>query len=72
MTTAQLEQQAQAIGHFDEEAFAALVTRHAPRAFWAANKSLGDREASRDAAQEAFIRLEPRLLGLLDSTLMSL
>lgn len=39
------------------ESFAALVARHEQRAFWAAYKILGDTEAARDAAQEAFLRV---------------
>lgn len=41
----------------NQESFAALVARHEQRAFWAAYKILGDAEASRDAAQEAFLRV---------------
>ncbi|MCB9899378.1 MAG: sigma-70 family RNA polymerase sigma factor [Planctomycetes bacterium] len=40
-----------------QEAFASLVKRHEERAFWAAYRILGDAEASRDVAQEAFIRV---------------
>ena len=40
-----------------QEAFAALVKRHEERAFWAAYRVLGDAEASRDVAQEAFVRV---------------
>lgn len=39
------------------ESFAALVKRHEQRAFWAAYRVLGDAEASRDVAQEAFVRV---------------
>ncbi|MGQ0552552.1 MAG: RNA polymerase sigma factor [Planctomycetota bacterium] len=41
----------------NQEAFASLVRRHEQSAFWAAYKILGDAEASRDAAQEAFVRV---------------
>jgi len=40
-----------------QEAFAALVKRHEERAFWAAYRVLGDAEAARDVAQEAFVRV---------------
>jgi len=40
-----------------QEAFAALVKRHEDRSFWAAYRVLGDAEASRDVAQEAFVRV---------------
>lgn len=40
-----------------QEAFAALVKRHEERAFWAAYRVLGDADASRDVAQEAFVRV---------------
>ncbi len=40
-----------------QEAFAVLVKRHEERAFWAAYRVLGDSEASRDVAQEAFVRV---------------
>ena len=39
------------------EAFASLVKRHEERAFWAAYRVLGDADASRDVAQEAFMRV---------------
>ncbi|GJM22543.1 MAG: RNA polymerase sigma factor [Planctomycetota bacterium] len=39
------------------EAFAGLVKRHEQRAFWAAYRVLGDADASRDVAQEAFMRV---------------
>jgi len=39
------------------EAFASLVKRHEDRAFWAAYRVVGDAEASRDVAQEAFVRV---------------
>lgn len=39
------------------EAFAGLVKRHEERAFWAAYRVLGDADASRDVAQEAFVRV---------------
>ncbi len=42
-------------GH--QESFAALVKRHEERAYWAAYRVLGDGEASRDVAQEAFVRV---------------
>ena len=41
----------------DQAAFATLVKRHEERAFWAAYRVLGDREAARDVAQEAFVRV---------------
>ncbi|RKY21874.1 MAG: RNA polymerase sigma factor [Planctomycetota bacterium] len=41
----------------DEDAFADLVNRHQERAFWAAYRVLGDADASRDVAQEAFVRV---------------
>jgi RNA polymerase sigma-70 factor (ECF subfamily) len=41
----------------DEEAFADLVNRHQERAYWAAYRVLGDADASRDVAQEAFVRV---------------
>ena len=41
----------------NRESFAALVKRHEQRAFWAAYRVLGDSEASRDVAQEAFVRV---------------
>jgi RNA polymerase sigma-70 factor (ECF subfamily) len=41
----------------NRESFAALVKRHEQRAFWAAYRVLGDAEASRDVAQEAFLRV---------------
>ena len=41
----------------NRESFAALVKRHEQRAFWAAYRVLGDAEASRDVAQEAFMRV---------------
>lgn len=41
----------------NQEAFAALVHRHEQRSYWAAYKILGDAEASRDVAQEAFVRV---------------
>ncbi len=40
-----------------QEAFASLVHRHEQRAFWAAYKVVGDSEAARDVAQEAFVRV---------------
>lgn len=40
-----------------QEAFATLVKRHEERAFWAAYRVVGDAEASRDVAQEAFVRV---------------
>ncbi len=40
-----------------QEAYASLVKRHEERAFWAAYRVLGDAEASRDVAQEAFVRV---------------
>jgi RNA polymerase sigma-70 factor (ECF subfamily) len=39
------------------EAFATLVKRHEDRAFWAAYRVVGDADASRDVAQEAFVRV---------------
>ena len=41
----------------NQEAFASLVHRHEQRSYWAAYKILGDAEASRDVAQEAFVRV---------------
>ena len=41
----------------NRESFATLVKRHEQRAFWAAYRVLGDSEASRDVAQEAFVRV---------------
>lgn len=41
----------------NQEAFAMLVKRHEERAFWAAYRVLGDADASRDVAQEAFVRV---------------
>ena len=41
----------------DDDAFTLLVKRHEERAFWAAYRVLGDTEASRDVAQEAFVRV---------------
>ncbi len=41
----------------NQESFATLVKRHEQRAFWAAYRVLGDAEASRDVAQEAFVRV---------------
>jgi RNA polymerase sigma-70 factor (ECF subfamily) len=41
----------------NHEAFAALVRRHEQRSFWAAYKIVGDSEAARDVAQEAFVRV---------------
>ncbi len=41
----------------DEDAFAALVGRHQERAFWAAYRVVGNAEAARDVAQEAFVRV---------------
>jgi len=41
----------------NQESFGALVARHEQRAYWAAYKILGDSEAARDAAQEAFLRV---------------
>jgi RNA polymerase sigma-70 factor (ECF subfamily) len=40
-----------------QEAFATLVKRHEERAFWAAYRVVNDAEASRDIAQEAFMRV---------------
>ena len=40
-----------------QEAYASLVKRHEERAFWAAYRVLGDADASRDVAQEAFVRV---------------
>jgi RNA polymerase sigma-70 factor (ECF subfamily) len=40
-----------------QEAFASLVHRHEQRSYWAAYKILGDAEAARDVAQEAFVRV---------------
>jgi len=40
-----------------QEAFAALVKRYEQRSFWAAYKVLGDSDAARDVAQEAFVRV---------------
>lgn len=40
-----------------QEAFAALVKRHEERSFWAAYRVLGDSDAARDVAQEAFVRV---------------
>ena len=40
-----------------QESFAVLVKRHEERAYWAAYRVLGDQEASRDVAQEAFVRV---------------
>ena len=39
------------------ESFAVLVKRHEERAFWAAYRVVGDAEAARDVAQEAFVRV---------------
>ncbi|MFT7462796.1 MAG: RNA polymerase sigma-70 factor (ECF subfamily), partial [Pseudohongiellaceae bacterium] len=39
------------------EAFTVLVKRHEQRAFWAAYRVVGDADASRDVAQEAFVRV---------------
>lgn len=39
------------------EAFTVLVKRHEKRAFWAAYRVVGDADASRDVAQEAFVRV---------------
>lgn len=41
----------------NQEAFASLVHRHEQRSYWAAYKILGDAEAARDVAQEAFVRV---------------
>ncbi|MHC5209520.1 MAG: RNA polymerase sigma factor [Planctomycetota bacterium] len=41
----------------NHEAFAALVRRHEQRSYWAAYKIVGDSEAARDVAQEAFVRV---------------
>jgi RNA polymerase sigma-70 factor (ECF subfamily) len=41
----------------NHEAFAALVRRHEQRSFWAAYKIVGESEAARDVAQEAFVRV---------------
>jgi RNA polymerase sigma-70 factor (ECF subfamily) len=41
----------------NHEAFAALVRRHEQRAYWAAHKIVGEGEAARDVAQEAFVRV---------------
>lgn len=40
-----------------QEAFAALVKRHEERAFWAAYRVVGNADAARDVAQEAFVRV---------------
>ena len=41
----------------DQAAFTELVKRHEERAFWAAHRVLGNAEAARDVAQEAFVRV---------------
>jgi RNA polymerase sigma-70 factor (ECF subfamily) len=41
----------------NHEAFATLVRRHEQRSYWAAYKIVGDSEAARDVAQEAFVRV---------------
>ena len=40
-----------------QEAFAALVKRHEERSFWAAYRVVGNADAARDVAQEAFVRV---------------
>jgi RNA polymerase sigma-70 factor (ECF subfamily) len=40
-----------------QEAFTTLVKRHEERSFWAAYRVVGDAEAARDVAQEAFVRI---------------
>lgn len=42
-------------GH--QESFATLVKRHEERAYWAAYRVVGDGDAARDVAQEAFMRV---------------